>query len=250
MVRRWRQTIEVQQHLARHGRYCFRGQPVDLPTDLHLGVRSLIANGRYESAEAALIERHVRPDLPVIELGGCLGLISGFIASRLDPGIPLVVVEANPRLTETCRANATLGGKRPGARVITKAIAYGCDRVAFRLDDNVHISRQSRSNTPDATIIAATTLGAVVAECNSKQLEHGFTLVCDIEGAEYDLFRYDREALSRCALAIVELHPMFYREFGATLDDVLAAASCAGLRIIDREQNTYVFAPAASFSAA
>src|SRR6185437_3344965 len=51
--------------------------------------------GFYESAEIRLINKFLNPDLPVIELGGSLGIISSFILNKLNSNTSLTVVEPN-----------------------------------------------------------------------------------------------------------------------------------------------------------
>lgn len=227
----------VAQHLAEHGCFRFFGREVATPPDLQLSIQCLIAEGSYERSEAALIERFVPRDLPVIELGGCLGLISGFVAARLRPEVDLVVVEANPSLFDSCRHNASLGGERPRSRVVQAAIAYGGDTVQFGVSANVHVNRVGAEGKPGISV-PAMTLAAVLSTISAP---NGYTLICDIEGAEVELIAHEGAALAGCQTAVVELHPSLYAERGTNLDKVLARLAALGLRPAAHENNVYAF---------
>ncbi len=103
-----------------------------LPPRAGLGVRSSLLRDKYERDEAAMILRHLPADLPVIELGGSLGVISALIRSRLSPGTRHLIVEANPALIEICAGNAA--GKADGlSEVVNAAVHYdGANRHARR----------------------------------------------------------------------------------------------------------------------
>lgn len=231
--RRMRQA--VARHLAEHGSFNFHGRSVATPPDLRLSIQCQIADGSYERSEAALIERFIPLELPVIELGGCLGLISGFVAARLGSDVDMVVVEANPTLIDCCRHNASLGGQRPCSRVVQAAIAYGCDTVHFGTSDNVHVNRVGGDSGPGLAV-PATTLSAQLAGISAPS---GYSLICDIEGAEVDLLEHDGAALAGCKAAVIELHPQMYIERGTTLDEVLEGLAALGLRPVAHDDNVY-----------
>lgn len=231
--RRMRQT--VARHLAEHGGFEFLGRRVTTPPDLRLSIQCQIADGSYERAEAALIDRFVPRDLPVIELGGCLGLISSYLAARLSPDADLIVVEANPTLIECCRHNATADGTRQRTRVVHAAIAYGQETVQFEVSDNVHINRVGTTGGGGVSV-PTTTLGALLKSISAPE---GYALICDIEGFEVALLENDAEALRGCRTAVVELHPQMYAAMGTDLDAVLALAAGAGLEPVASDDNVY-----------
>lgn len=231
--RRMRQT--VARHLAEHGGFEFFGRRVATPPDLRLSIQCQIADGSYERAEAALIDRYIPRDLPVVELGGCLGLISGYLAARLSPDVDLVVVEANPALIDCCRHNATHGGERQRSQVVHAAIAYGQDHVQFEVSDNVHVNRVG-SAAGGGVSVPTTTLASLLSTISTPS---GYALICDIEGHEVALLENDAEALRGCRAAVVELHPHMYEAMGTSLEKVLALAAGVGLEPVASDDNVY-----------
>ena len=61
----------------------------------------------------------------------------------------------------------------------------------------------------------------------------------DIEGGELDVFKYDREILKNCGLAIVEVHSQIIDGSGYTEDDFLDLASDAGLFPIEKDGSVF-----------
>jgi FkbM family methyltransferase len=233
--RRRRQRI-IRAHLKQHGEFYFRGYPVWVPEDVDLGIQALIANCGYEAAECKMVERYLPCHLPVIELGGCLGLVSSVVARNLEAGIAAIVVEANPTLLAACRHNATLGGQRAHTEIIPKAVAYSGGQVAFHVHDNAHISRLAGDTETGGKIVDAVTLSELVGLLEPSVQ---FSLICDIEGAEVELVTCDADALQRCALAIIEMHPGLYADH--TVEELINLISAAGLDLVAQEQNVYAF---------
>ena len=239
LIKQLKMRWAIRRHLAKYGGFNFKGHPIKVPQNLKLSLKNKIARETYEVAEAALIERYLQTDIPVIELGGCIGLISSFVASKLEPDVALLIVEANPALIDICRHNASLGGKRPNTRVISKAIAYGHKTVSISITDNIHVSRVNHGDPYQGITVDATTLAQLVKLVGSPP---AYTLVCDIEGAEIDLLRNDIAALENCRLAILELHPQSYQRTGHSVENLLDFAKAAGLSPIAQDGDVYAFA--------
>lgn len=232
-----RRQAQVRAHVAEHGGYQFHGGAVAVPDDLHLRIRAKVATGEYEAAECELIEAFLPRDRPVVELGGCLGLVSNLVARHLAPGTPFVVVEANPSLYEICRRNATLEGALGNVTVESAAIAYGGEEVRFDVSDNVHVSRLGEAGESGGVRVPARTLSQVL---EGAGIDGRYSLIADIEGAEVDLIEKDRAALSRCDLLVIELHPAEFAKSGRSLEEVVGAIERLGL--IERRRVADVFA--------
>lgn len=115
------------------GTYPMDGVNFTMPLGSHPSPRRAVLRGDYEANERELIAAHLPPDLPVIELGGSYGIVSHAIRKRLAPTSTLVVVEANPTMIRTCRANVALGGSPERTHVVQAALAYGDARVRFKV---------------------------------------------------------------------------------------------------------------------
>lgn len=238
MLRRWR----LAYYLSRHGGvFRYHGLPITVPDDVKFALKKQLMRGQYEEPERGLISRHLDPRLPVVELGGSLGIVSAYVGSLLMPEPSYTIVEANPRILDTCRANAA--STRPDAplSVIHAAIAYDTDSVTFTTSDNTQGNHIAAPGTPGTMTVPAMTLSSVVA---GHVGDSDYTLIMDIEGAEMAVMAKDGDAFARCALAVIEVHPRVFAARGESLDQFMALAKKAGMRLIDRDGDSLAFARA------
>lgn len=223
----------------RHGPgFRYHGLPISLPDEIPYGIKRQLMKGTYEEPERRLVERFVDPTLPLIEVGGSLGVLSAFIGRKLEPHTSYLIVEANSRIVETCRANARTG-RGPDGRVavVNAAMAYGTSEVSFPVEDNVHGNRLGSTGAHMVTVPART-----LSDLRAELGEPGpFTLVMDIEGYEFDVFERDGESLRACALAIVETHPGLFAERGRSLDEFLGLVRSLGFAILAQDGVSYAF---------
>ena len=220
----------------------YHGIKIHIPDDIPFSIRKQLMQGRYEEPERRLIERFLDPAQPLIELGGSLGVLSAYTGRRLLPETPYLVVEANTRVVEACRRNARTG-RGPAGRVTVMncALAYGVKEVSFPVSDHVHVNRLDAilQKQLETMTVPAHTLAELRGMLDDRP--GPFTLVMDIEGAEYDVFTNDRAALGQCTLAVVETHPHFFAERGKTLDDFLALARDNGFAVAAQDGNSFAF---------
>jgi FkbM family methyltransferase len=198
------------------------------------GPRRALARGTYEAAERALVARWLPPDLPCIELGGSFGIVSNAIRKRIDPALPLLVIEANPKLVDLCAENATRSSGTAMTRVENAALSYpGGGNVEFAVSRNVHSSRLATDGTAGTVTVPARSLSHLVEEAG---IDGAFSLVCDIEGAEIQILQ-DEAALSRCSAIVMELHPTAYRALGTSPDTMEKGLIRLGFRIAERRDD-------------
>jgi len=222
----WRRR-RVRKHFARHGDvFDYHGVEVRLPADVDIAAANALIRGKYEREEAELVLKHLPRDLAVIELGGSLGVVSALVRSRLAPGVKHVVVEANPALIQTCRANAETG--RGPTEVVQAALFHDGPVARFSVGETVHSSALADAQATNAIEAPAVTLAELHRRVGSPDR---FSLVCDVEGAEFDMFARERTVLAYVDTAIVELHPQSYRSRGAKTEDLLANVRRSGLEI-------------------
>ena len=227
----------VERHIARCGEvFEYHGLSVSVPREAGLSAMNALLRGKYEREEAELISRHLPPDLPVVELGGSLGVVSRLIRSRLSAGTQHLIVEANADLVPICRANA---GEGQGASRVVHAALYHDGPVArFRVGADVHASALDASGGAGGVReVPAVTLAALLKELGEPE---AFVLVSDIEGAEYALFDREADALRRAQLAIIEIHPKVFEANGHGEADFIALAARAGLIPIERRADVVV----------
>lgn len=225
--------IRVSRHLATHGPvFDYHGLAVTLPDDAGLSVFNALLRRKYEREEAALIIDHLPPDLPVIELGGSLGVVSRLIGSRLAPETRHLVVEANPDLIAACSANAKRQAVPGATEVINAALYYDGPTARFRIGSEAHSNALDIGTGAGRVVdVPAVTLADLHKRLGTPA---AFTLVADIEGAEYDLFAREAATLAHVAVAIVELHPRDYARGGRSEAALTALIEAAGLTVAER----------------
>jgi len=222
------------------GRFLYHGIPVSIPDAVTFSVKKHVMRGTYEEPERRLVERHLDPALPVVELGGSLGILSAYVNRRLSPGIPLTIVEGNGALIETCRQNAVSTRPEGPVHVVHAAIAYGMDNVSFSMSSNTLGNRIKAQAGEGTVLVPARPLSSLIDE----RARGGYTLIMDIEGGEFDVMEQDPAALAGCHLAIIEIHPDYFRARGRSETDFLKLAEEAGLKPIDRIGQSIAFAKA------
>lgn len=230
----WLRSLRVEDEDV----YAPHGIPIWVPREVDVQVRYALArSGRYELPEARMVANYVGRGIHVVELGGCLGVVSASIRAAIGPDAFHVVVEAMPALAEICRVNARIGAAPDSVRVISAAIDYsGARAIRFHRGDNAHVGRVARDGE-DAILVPTTTLGTVAA-----QLPTGpFAVVCDIEGGEIDLVARDGDLIARSEVFILETHPRFYPNGERDRDELVARIKGLGLRLDAREQDVFCF---------
>ena len=94
--------------------------------------KGLIYLGLHESHEIALVHRHLGAGLPVIELGGGIGIVSCIINRKLAHPRNHIVLEANPDLIPTLETNRDIN--QCEFQIQTAALAYGRAEITLAID--------------------------------------------------------------------------------------------------------------------
>lgn len=216
--------------------YSPHGIEVQVPREADVKLRYDLARGRpYEEAEAQMIRAHLGLGTPVIELGGCMGIISALIRSRIGPDASHIVVEANPRLAQLCTPNANIGAAAGATQIVVAAVDYsGAETVSF---DTGHTAHGGHVAAGGGLSVPTTTLAKL-----AEGLPDGpFALICDIEGAETGLIERDAAMLDRVSLFVLETHPKVYPGGMADTQRLLAAIEARGMRRVAQVKNVYAF---------
>jgi FkbM family methyltransferase len=162
--------------------------------------KSTVCLGLHEAPELALVHARLVAALPVIELGGGIGVVSCHINRRLAHPGDHIVVEANPDLIPTLETNRRLNGC--GYQIRSAALAYDNEQTRLAIDSWA-TSRVGGGGTRQA-VVATTTLAKLLHESGFARIN----LVVDIEGAETDLVEQEGTLLSeRVRTLILEAHP-------------------------------------------
>jgi FkbM family methyltransferase len=174
---------------------------------------------KYEASERQAVARYLRRDIPVIELGGSMGVVACVTNKLLKNPTAHVVVEANPLAIPQLELNRKLNGHR--FEIVNCAIAYGADSVTFRPSADLAGNSITRAGNQPPVTVNAVKLGELVQERGFNR----FTLVCDIEGLEYDLVCQEGDVLKQADTIIMETHARYigadkFRDMMAKLKDL------------------------------
>jgi FkbM family methyltransferase len=162
--------------------------------------KSTVCLGLHEAPEVALVHTRLAAGLPVIELGGGIGIVSCNINRRLAHPRDHIVVEANPDLIPTLETNRRLN--RCEYQIRSAALAYSGAETVLAIDSWA-TSRVGGRGTRRA-VVATTTLAKLLRESGFARIN----LVVDIEGAEADLVEQEGTLLGqRVRTLILETHP-------------------------------------------
>ena len=169
------------------------GISIKVPKDGDPAIRYLLARGRpYEAPEAEMVRKYLSLGMNVIELGGCYGIVSALIRQQIGPHATHIIVEADPSLAKICATNANLDNTINLADIVVAALDYsGATKITFMPGENVHGGRVAVDGETGFDV-PTTTLSEQVLKLPQKD----YTLVCDIEGAELDLFQNEQKAVS------------------------------------------------------
>jgi FkbM family methyltransferase len=184
----------------------------------------------YERLERRAVLQHLNPDLPVIELGGCIGVVACITNRKLrDPQLH-IVVEANPNAVPLLDRNRVQN--RCEFEILNTAIAYGQSSVTFSPAADYCFNSLVHERGQAAVTVPATHLAGIV---NRRGFE-SFTLICDIEGYEYELVLNELDVLRKADTIILETHARLIGEEKTA--QLLRKLAETGLHVID--QDSYV----------
>lgn len=166
-----------------------------------------LARGKYESAEADLIKKHLQSDDSVIDLGGCLGFSACYASEILDDDMSHVIVEPNTYLTSTIKRNRDINSCNFN---IVHAAYSNRELITLNISENVYGSASNAEKFESSNEIVDTiTVGGIDIEGLKSQFDIStFQLISDIEGGEIGLIVNEIDTLERsCSLIIMEFHP-------------------------------------------
>jgi FkbM family methyltransferase len=181
------------------GRFRAGGCAFVIPKDVTTRAwRSCFLWGAHERDECGLVERLVRPEDRVIELGGCLGVVACVTNRRLVDKSGHVVVEANPLCIPTLYQNRELN---QAGFLVEHCAVDAKPEVIFYLHPRFIVGGSLQRPTHQPVRLPAKSL-------NQLERERGpFTvLIIDIEGSEREVFEDSADLFKHYRLVIVELH--------------------------------------------
>jgi FkbM family methyltransferase len=193
---------------------------------------------QYERPEREAVRQFVDPALPVVEFGGSIGVVSCLTNRKLRDPQQHVVVEANPELVPLLLRNRDRN--RCHFIVLPRLVAYGYEQAPFYASAaNFAIgsgTAPERGFEVRVTSVATIDLRSIVEENRFERC----TVICDIEGGEFDLVRHESQILKeRVETLILEVH-----EWAASKERVIELfrdIAGLGFRTVFSEGDTYTF---------
>jgi len=193
-----------------------------------------LLNGGYEKPERFAARKYIQPEWPVVELGGCIGVVACITNKLLQNPKAHVVLEANPMAVPYLEANREANGC--SFKIVNQAIAYDSDKVTFTPSlDFCGNSVDRNVSTEVEVTVPATQLSRILED---EQFQK-YALICDIEGQEYELVMREAEAIRKAEVVIMEIHPHIIgeQETGA----LISRLENLGFRIAEQSALVWVF---------
>ncbi len=207
-------------------------------------VKAALLWGIYESAETRFLQKYLEPTRDVVELGASLGVVTSHIARIVGTKHQIVVVEANPALLDSIQTNVRRNCSGARLSVVHGAIFYSPAHepppasIHLQLGNTNTDSSVGGGPTDSSVAVPVVTLSQIL----EAHAIGGYTLVCDIEGAEVGLLEREQAALSRCELLIAELHATQWEGQSVSADELCDRFQREhGFRLRDRHGPVCVF---------
>ena len=156
---------------------------------------------RYEIHERKLIRKAVDKTASILELGGCLGVISCIANKHLLSPHNHVVVEANPNLIKTLEINKQENNCRFN---IENVIISHKDYIDFYISNQSFVSSSTYNSQSGASVKVKGVRPEYLEEKHNIKFD---TLVMDIEGAEYNVLTENIEFIKTLHTIFMEEHP-------------------------------------------
>lgn len=186
----------------------------------------------YELPERAAIKEFLATELPVVEFGAGVGVVSCLTNRLLRHPENHVVVEANPDLIGVIERNRARNRCR--FAVTNCALAYGHDRIDFHQGGNF-LANSLMVETGRTISVKAVTLAQVLAERDFATIN----LLCDVEGVEVELVKNELPCLRQhVKVFILEIHPSIVGS--DAIETMLSALEQAGFRQINHHPTARV----------
>lgn len=190
-------------------------EPGDVPPE----IRKQLYQKSYEKGEHALVEKALKPEDRVLEVGTGIGFISLSCAKICGPG-NVLSYEPNPAMKRVIEKNYALNDLHPTLR--NKVLSVQSGEVEFFVSENVLSSSLIDRKHGGAARIQADAIADVVKDYDPT------AIVMDVEGAEVELLRScDLEGVNKM---ILEVHPHIVGK--DAIEDLLNYLEEQGFRIL------------------
>ena len=193
----------------------------------------------YEIDAEKLIEKYIKPELPVIELVGCIGVISCLTNKKLDNKTQHIVVEAQPYLIDTLKKNRDKN--KCQFEIMHAALAYDSELVDFWVNKKYFVGNSTKIRT-DAEGFIVKVPAISLKNIVEKNKFDKITLIVDIEGGETNLINNELKFMATIVdTLIIELHPAEWGAGAKAINQLKQDLKNAGFIKIDQKGTDYVY---------
>lgn len=186
--------------------YNYKGFKIEIEDDklLNDNLKSRLSTYNWESSEVAALV-HLPEDSSVLELGGCLGIVSLFIGKKLSDPSKHIVLEPNPKLLGPMEKIKRDNNAQ--YTILNNFLGPITDEVRpFSLHPNHVMGGRLGKVYSDVVDITGKKFTDLEQEHNIKF----DSIIMDIEGGEYGLYQekfFEPSLMNRIKFLMIELHP-------------------------------------------
>jgi FkbM family methyltransferase len=196
-----------------------------------LGFRARFYYNIYEEPERILVKKYICPADSVLELGGCIGIVSAVTNAELRDKKRHVVVEPNPELIPWLSLNRD----RNRAQFLIEhcLVAEGAASAEFFIHPLIVGGSADRA-TERKTTVPVRSLGELTARYGDFS-----ALVMDIEGGEIRFVSENLERLETMRILLIEEHPSIVGL--PRIEEMHQLLNAAGFTLVERIQQSVVW---------
>lgn len=170
---------------------------------LNADLKNRLKKSVWEKDEAESA-KYIDPNSSVLELGGCLGIVSLLVNKKLNNPYKHIVLEPNPRLIPFME---TIKADNDGQYEIVNAFLSTSEETRdFSLHPDHIMGGQLGKRSGFETIQCK---GVTMSALEEKYNTTFNTIIMDIEHGEYDLFTkgfFNKESMKNINFLMIELH--------------------------------------------
>jgi FkbM family methyltransferase len=192
-----------------------------------------LLSGKYEKPEREAVLHYLQPHWSVIELGGCIGVVSCITNKLLENPANHLVLEVNPLVLPFLKSNRDANGC--AFQIMDKALAYGSETVTFQPLSDFWGNSLYHAGGQAPVTVKTTTLANLLQE---RPFDN-FALICDIEGQEYELISREAETIRKAELIVLEVHPHILGN--EKVEFLLSTLKDLGFGILSHSKNVISF---------
>ena len=198
----------------------FDTQLIYAPTNVEGGLRRSILKGVYENDERIIIRRFLDSEDAVIEFGGAIGVLActyGKTSSKHH-----LTLEPNPEIAEILRLNLERA-QMSNVQLIEAAAHWDDGTCQFHVNDDFYSSSMTSQNGREITVARVDVNKLIEKHCIN-------TIVSDVEGFEYSLFK--NIDLAPIKKIVVEIHEV--EDTGPNVSELLTRLQKEGFKFAVR----------------